>query len=68
MISIPEFLTTAPRHLFFIGKGGVRKTSLACGKCCPAGQVPQANKALWSDIQLAATLQSTTSNAQTAGL
>jgi arsenite-transporting ATPase len=30
MISIPEFLTTAPRHLFFTGKGGVGKTSLAC--------------------------------------
>jgi arsenite/tail-anchored protein-transporting ATPase len=30
MISIPEFLTTAPRHLFFIGIGGVGKTSLAC--------------------------------------
>ena len=30
MISIPDFLTTAPRHLFFTGKGGVGKTSLAC--------------------------------------
>jgi CO dehydrogenase nickel-insertion accessory protein CooC1 len=30
MISIPVFLTTAPRHLFFTGKGGVGKTSLAC--------------------------------------
>ena len=30
MISIPELLTTAPRHLFFTGKGGVGKTSLAC--------------------------------------
>jgi arsenite/tail-anchored protein-transporting ATPase len=30
MIGIPEFLTTAPRHLFFTGKGGVGKTSLAC--------------------------------------
>jgi arsenite/tail-anchored protein-transporting ATPase len=30
MISIPEFLATAPRHLFFTGKGGVGKTSLAC--------------------------------------
>jgi arsenite/tail-anchored protein-transporting ATPase len=30
MISIPEFLTTATRHLFFTGKGGVGKTSLAC--------------------------------------
>ena len=30
MISVPEFLTTAPRHLFFTGKGGVGKTSLAC--------------------------------------
>ena len=29
-LSIPEFLTTAPRHLFFTGKGGVGKTSLAC--------------------------------------
>ena len=29
MISIPEFLATAPRHLFFTGKGGVGKTSLA---------------------------------------
>lgn len=26
----PEFLTAAPRHLFFTGKGGVGKTSLAC--------------------------------------
>ncbi len=30
MISIPEFLTTAPPHLFFTGKGGVGKTSLGC--------------------------------------
>ena len=30
MVSIPEFLATAPRHLFFTGKGGVGKTSLAC--------------------------------------
>lgn len=30
MFSIPEFLATAPRHLFFTGKGGVGKTSLAC--------------------------------------
>jgi predicted ATPase len=30
MVSIPEFLTTALRHLFFTGKGGVGKTSLAC--------------------------------------
>ncbi len=30
MTGIPEFLTTAPRHLFFTGKGGVGKTSLAC--------------------------------------
>ena len=30
MVSIPEFLTAAPRHLFFTGKGGVGKTSLAC--------------------------------------
>lgn len=30
MTSIPEFLATAPRHLFFTGKGGVGKTSLAC--------------------------------------
>ena len=31
MTSIPEFLKTSPRHLFFTGKGGVlRKTSLAC--------------------------------------
>ena len=27
---LPEFLTAAPRHLFFTGKGGVGKTSLAC--------------------------------------
>lgn len=26
----PDFLTAAPRHLFFTGKGGVGKTSLAC--------------------------------------
>jgi cellulose biosynthesis protein BcsQ len=30
MIGIPEFLTRAPRHLFFTGKGGVGKTSLGC--------------------------------------
>lgn len=30
MISVPEFLTKSPRHLFFTGKGGVGKTSLAC--------------------------------------
>jgi arsenite-transporting ATPase len=30
MISIPEFLAATPRHLFFTGKGGVGKTSLAC--------------------------------------
>ena len=30
MISISEFPTTAARHLFFTGKGGVGKTSLAC--------------------------------------
>jgi arsenite-transporting ATPase len=30
MIHIPEFLAAAPRHLFFTGKGGVGKTSLAC--------------------------------------
>ncbi len=27
---IPAFLRNAPRHLFFTGKGGVGKTSLAC--------------------------------------
>lgn len=30
MMTIPEFLASAPRHLFFTGKGGVGKTSLAC--------------------------------------
>jgi Holliday junction resolvasome RuvABC ATP-dependent DNA helicase subunit len=30
MTGIPEALTTAPRHLFFTGKGGVGKTPLAC--------------------------------------
>ena len=30
MTGVPEFLTTPPRHLFFTGKGGVGKTSLAC--------------------------------------
>jgi len=30
MISISEFLATAPRHPFFTGKGGVGKTALAC--------------------------------------
>jgi arsenite-transporting ATPase len=28
--SVPVFLNNAPRHLFFTGKGGVGKTSLAC--------------------------------------
>jgi arsenite-transporting ATPase len=28
--AVPDFLTTAPCHLFFTGKGGVGKTSLAC--------------------------------------
>ena len=27
---LPDFLTRALRHLFFTGKGGVGKTSLAC--------------------------------------
>ena len=27
---VPNFLTAPPRHLFFTGKGGVGKTSLAC--------------------------------------
>jgi arsenite-transporting ATPase len=30
-INVADFLITAPRHLFFTGKGGVGKTSLACG-------------------------------------
>lgn len=30
MASTPNFLATAPRFLFFTGKGGVGKTSLAC--------------------------------------
>lgn len=28
--SLPPFLKSAPRHLFFTGKGGVGKTSIAC--------------------------------------
>ena len=28
--NLPKFLKTPPRHLFFTGKGGVGKTSLAC--------------------------------------
>ena len=27
---VPNFLKAPPRHLFFTGKGGVGKTSLAC--------------------------------------
>lgn len=30
MSSLPSFLTTPPRCLFFTGKGGVGKTSIAC--------------------------------------
>lgn len=30
MANILDFLAKAPRHLFFTGKGGVGKTSLAC--------------------------------------
>lgn len=30
MDASPQFLTAAPRHLFFTGKGGVGKTSVAC--------------------------------------
>ncbi len=29
-VAVPNFLTAPPRHLFFTGKGGVGKTSLAC--------------------------------------
>jgi arsenite/tail-anchored protein-transporting ATPase len=29
-ITTPEFLKSPPRHLFFTGKGGVGKTSIAC--------------------------------------
>jgi arsenite-transporting ATPase len=32
-----EFLTRAPRHLFFTGKGGVGKTSLACASAVLLG-------------------------------
>ncbi len=30
MADLPSFLTAPPRHLFFTGKGGVGKTSIAC--------------------------------------
>ncbi|MFN7588590.1 MAG: arsenical pump-driving ATPase [Planctomycetota bacterium] len=30
MTTLPEFLAHPPRHLFFTGKGGVGKTSVAC--------------------------------------
>jgi arsenite-transporting ATPase len=30
MTGVPDFLRAPPRHLFFTGKGGVGKTSLAC--------------------------------------
>ncbi len=33
----PEFLRRAPRHLFFTGKGGVGKTSLACASAILLG-------------------------------
>ncbi len=33
----PEFLGRAPRHLFFTGKGGVGKTSLACASAVLLG-------------------------------
>ena len=33
----PEFLQQAPRHLFFTGKGGVGKTSLACASAILLG-------------------------------
>ena len=33
----PEFLRRAPRHLFFTGKGGVGKTSLACASAVMLG-------------------------------
>ena len=42
MISVPEFLTTAPRHLFFTGKGGVGKTSLACASAVNLADARQA--------------------------
>jgi arsenite-transporting ATPase len=45
MVSIPEFLTTAPRHVFFTGKGGVGKTSLAC----PSAVVMADNRLLIDD-------------------
>src|SRR5260370_10940662 len=38
MACIPE---TCPRHLFFTGKGGVRKTSLACASAILLGDAGQ---------------------------
>ena len=35
----PAFLARAPRHLFFTGKGGVGKTSLACASAILLGDV-----------------------------
>ena len=29
-MTTPKFLTDAPRYMFFTGKGGVGKTSIAC--------------------------------------
>jgi len=48
MTGIREFLTTAARHVFFTGKGGVGKTSLAYASAVLLGDRPFAIAAVKS--------------------